>query len=126
MNIAVFRNPTRQARRPMGSTAGFGLVLSLAICPLAAHAESCGAQILRLETVLSQAQANRRLAPSAPESTAARLHRQPTPQTVTEAQSESDKQLAAALALARKLNAEGKDSECTAALEKFALPLGVR
>jgi hypothetical protein len=74
---------------------------------------------------LSQAQANRQIGPSAPESAGALLHRQPTPETVGRAQNEAEKNTGAAMALARKLNAEGKDSECLAALEKVAVPLGV-
>ena len=70
-------------------------------------------------------QANRQIGPSAPESAGALLHRQPTPETVARAETEAEEKTDAALALARKLNAEGKDSECLSALEKVAVPLGV-
>jgi hypothetical protein len=74
---------------------------------------------------LSQAQANRQIGLSAPESAGALLHRQPTPESVARAETEAEKNIDAILALARKLDAEGKDSECVAALEKVAVPLGV-
>jgi len=93
---------------------------------LPAAAGPCSAEITRVEMVLKQARVNRQLAPSAPESTAARLHRQPTPQTVAKAEIDAEKQVDAALARARKFGSEGNDAECIAALEKVALPLGVR
>jgi len=94
------------------------------ISPIAAHAAPCSEQIARVEMVLSQAQANQQIAPTAPESRAARLHRQPTPETVGKAETVAKDKVEAAVALARKLDSEGKDSECIATLEK-ALPLGV-
>ena len=100
-------------------------LLSLRKQPAAALAGPCSAEIARIEMVLGQARANRQRAASAPESAAARLHRQPTPRTVAQAEAEAEKKVDAALALARKLDSEGKNSECIAALEKVALPLGV-
>jgi len=100
-------------------------LLSLRNQPVAAQAGRCSAEIARVEMVLRQARTNRQVVPSAPESTAARLHRQPTPQTVAKAEAEAERKADAALALARKLDSEGKNSECIAALEKVALPLGV-
>jgi mono/diheme cytochrome c family protein len=100
-------------------------LLSLRKQPVAAPVRPCSAEIARVEMVLDQAQANRQTLPSARESAAARLHRQPTPQTVAKAEAEAKKKIDAALALARKLDSEGKDTACVAALEKIALPLGV-
>ena len=90
-----------------------------------AEAGRCGAEIGRLETVLSRARANKAIVGTAPESASARLHRQPTPKTVARAEAEAQKKIEAALAAARKLNSEGKDAECIAMLKDVALPLGV-
>lgn len=100
-------------------------VLSLQKQPNAPHADRCSTEIARVAALLSKAQANRKIAPSAPESTAARLHRQPTPETVTKAETDAEKKVDAALTLARKLDADGKESECVTALENVALLLGV-
>jgi hypothetical protein len=56
---------------------------------------------------------------SAPESSAARLHRQPTVQSVEQAASEAEKTVETALAFGRKLEAEDLDAECTAMLQKI-------
>jgi cytochrome c len=86
----------------------------------------CSAEIARLEKVLSEARANRQVAGSAAESVAARRHRQPTPTTVAQAETDADRNLETALAIARKLSSDGDDSQCVATLKKVALPLGVR
>jgi len=94
--------------------------------PSAGQVGSCRMEIVRLESVLSQARANRQVVGSAPESSAARLHRQPTPKSVGQAATEAEKTLETALVLARKLESEGMDAECTAMLKKVGLPLSVR
>ncbi len=102
-------------------------VVALALMGSAvAQATTCGAEIARIEALLIQAQANRQVVPSAAESTAARLHHQPTPATVGKAATEAEDKLAATLATARKLDSAGKESECLAVLRDIAVPLGVR
>jgi hypothetical protein len=91
-----------------------------------AAAGPCSAELVRVEAALIQARANRLLGPSAPESTSARLHRQPTPQSVAKAETDAEKQVEDALVRARKFGSEGNDAECIATLQKVALPLGVR
>ena len=86
--------------------------------PAAAREGSCRAEITRLEAVLSQARASGKAVGSAPESSAARLHHQPTVQSVEQAAREAEKTVETALALARKLEAEGLDAECAAMLKK--------
>jgi hypothetical protein len=76
--------------------------------------------------VLSQARASGQAVGSAPESSAARLHRQPTTQSVEQAASEAEKAVETALALARKLESEGLDAECAAMLKKVELSFGSR
>jgi hypothetical protein len=99
------------------------LMLSLAVAasPAAAYASPCGDQIAKLEA----AQADLGDVPYARQSIGAQLHRQPTPGAVANAESEARSRLNAALADARKLNSEGKDSECFATLEKAGVPVGV-
>ena len=111
--------------RPVISLACVALAVSL-VYPVAAPAGPCGDEIARVEQALGQAQANPQLGPSAPESAGALLHRQPTPQSVERAQTQADEKTNTALAQARKLNAEGRESECISALEPVAVPLGVR
>ena len=94
--------------------------------PSAAQAGSCRAEITRLELVLSQARASGQAVGSTPESSAARLHRQPTAQSVEQAASEAEKTVETALALARKLESEGLDAECAAMLKKVELSFGSR
>jgi hypothetical protein len=82
---------------------------------------ACGAAIARLETVLSQAHANGYSVASAPESRAARLHHQPTPDSVAKAQSDSETRVEASIERARRLRQEGRRSECIATVEKVTL-----
>jgi len=74
---------------------------------------------------LESAQPDLKIVPYARQSVAAQLHHQPTPGTVANAESEAQKKLVAALAIARKLDSEGKDSECIATLQKAGLLLNV-
>jgi len=82
---------------------------------------SCRAEIARVELVLRQARANR----SAPESLNARLHRQPTPSTINRAEAGAQQEIETSLALARKLESEGKDAECMVVIKKISLPASV-
>jgi hypothetical protein len=84
----------------------------------------CRAEIARLESALTHARANRQVVGSAPESSAARLHRQPTPQSLGQAAAEAEKTVETALVFARELEAQGMDAECIAMLKKVQLPFG--
>lgn len=94
--------------------------------PSAAAAGSCHAEITRLESVLNKARASGQIVGTAPESTAARLHRQPTLQSVEQATNETQKSVETALAFGRKLEAEGLDAECAVMLQKVEPPSGPR
>jgi len=78
----------------------------------------CNDEIARVQTELNQARANQAVVGSYPESSAARLHRQPTPRTVQRAETEAERAIETALALARQLESDGKDSECMTAVKK--------
>jgi len=97
-------------------------LMSLRNQPTTQAGTACSAEITRLAAALSKAQANTVIG-SAPESTAARLHRQPTPQTVAQAETEAQKKVEATLTVARRLDSEGKDAECIATLKKIAFPM---
>jgi mono/diheme cytochrome c family protein len=84
----------------------------------------CAAQITRIETALRQARGQSTVG-SAPESNAARMHRQPTPDTVSRAETEATKNFETTLAAAKKLGAAGKEAECLAVLKDVAAPLGM-
>jgi len=89
--------------------------------PPAVEPGSCAAEIAHLESLLSQARAGGQVMGTVPESSAARLHRQPTAQSVEQAANEAEKNVETALALARNLESEGLDAECTAMLKKVEL-----
>jgi mono/diheme cytochrome c family protein len=91
----------------------------------AAPTTICGREIAKLEQVLSQVRATRGAVASAPETNAARLHRQPTPESVARAEDKAEQTIEATLVTARKLDASGKQDECLATLKAVALQLGV-
>jgi len=80
---------------------------------------SCRAEIARVELLLQQAREKGEPFVSEPESSAALLHRQPTVRSVEQAASESQKTAETAIALAKKLQSEGMETECVAMLKKF-------
>jgi mono/diheme cytochrome c family protein len=86
----------------------------------------CRKEIVRFETALSQARGDHIALGTASESTAARMHRQPTLSSVERAENEAERNTETALVLARKLASDGKEAECLATLKKVALPLGAR
>lgn len=114
-------------RRSVGSTLARNIMVGLALIPVwpvfAAHATTCGERIAKLEIELRQAEADRRVL-SARESTAATLHHQPTPETIAKAERKVRRRLASRLEVAKKLNSEGKESKCFAALGRFAVDTG--
>jgi hypothetical protein len=110
-------------RRSVRSPLAHNMVVAVAFTAVwpvfAAHAMTCGERIAKLETELRQAEADRRVL-NARESTSATMHRQPTPETIAKAETQVREHLASRLEAARKLNSEGKESECFAALGRFA------
>jgi hypothetical protein len=113
--------------RSVGSPLARHVMVGLALIPIwpvsAAHAMSCGERIAKLEVELRQAEADRRVL-SAPQSTSAMLHHQPTPESIAKAKTEVQEHLVSRLDAAKKLNSEGKESECLAALGRFAVDIG--
>jgi hypothetical protein len=111
-------------RRSLGSPLARNMMVALALVPVwpvsTARATTCGERIAQLEIELRQADADRREL-SARESTAATMHRQPTPETIARAEARVRSQLASRLEAARKLNSQGKEARCFAALGRFAV-----
>jgi len=87
----------------------------------ASPSSACRAEISRVELYLREAHANRQVIGSAPESLAARLHHQPTPQSVEHAAAEAEQTIETALALARELESKGLTRECAATLKHVEL-----
>jgi hypothetical protein len=102
-------------------TACGALVLDIA----AAHAGPCSDEIASLQTAARQLVHNPAAGPSAPQSIGAQLGRQPTPESVRRAQGEAQSRLAAALARAGALDAEGKQAQCMQAATEAKRLLGL-
>ena len=97
----------------------FSAAIALVGGVLAAQAGPCTKQILEVEAQIRRAQALQPGAvgaPSAPQSIAAQLHRQPTVQSVETALNEANADGVAALDRARKADAAGNAGECANAL----------
>jgi len=94
--------------------------------PPATRPELCRSEIARVELLISKARASGQAVGTAPESSVARLHRQPTVKSVDQAKGEAEKNVETALAFARELEAEGLDAECTATLQKIGPSSGLR
>jgi hypothetical protein len=114
-------------RRSVGSSLARSMTVGLALVSVwpvfAARATTCGERIVKLQTELRQAEADRRVL-SARESNSATMHRQPTPESIANAETQVREHLADRLEAARKLNSQGKESECFAALGRFATDPG--
>ena len=95
-------------------------VALMPVWPVVAHATPCGERIAKLEIELRQAEADRREL-SVRESTSAMMHRQPTPESMARAEAKARRQLASRLEIARRLNSQGKETRCFAALGRFAV-----
>jgi hypothetical protein len=103
---------------PLARSVTVALAL-MPVWPVVAHATPCGERIAKLEIELRQAEADRRIL-SARESTAATMHRQPTPESIARAETQVQDHLASRLKTARRLNAQGKEARCLTALGRFA------
>ncbi len=86
---------------------------------VAAQAGPCTKQISQVEAQIQRGQAAQpggAGAPSAPQSVAAQLHRQPTAQSVESALSQANAEGVAALDRAKRADAKGNARECANAL----------
>ena len=96
----------------------FGATVALCLSVTGTLAGPCTAQIAELEQRVSSVPASPQNMPSAPQSVAAQLHRQPTPTTVQSAAGRANADADAALDRARKADAENDADGCNAALRE--------
>jgi hypothetical protein len=97
---------------------------------VAAQAGPCTSQIAQVERQINRALATAPPGgagePSAPQSVDAQLHHQPTPNSVQHAEHSANADGEAALARARRADAEGNAGGCAKALEEAKLLYGIR
>ena len=99
-------------RRLTVVSAGAAVVLAAA----SAQAGPCSNKIARFEQAVRQSANNPGAGPMAPQSIGAQLDRQPTPASVKRAEERAQTSFNAAMARAKRLDAQGNGSGCTRAL----------
>jgi hypothetical protein len=90
------------------------LVLGLGVA--SAHAGPCSSQIVQFEKAVRQSAGNPGAGPTAPQSIGAQLGQQPTPGSVKRADERAQTTFDAALARAKRLDAQGNRTGCRRAL----------
>src|SRR5438445_5396618 len=81
-----------------------------------AHAVPCSTKIAQFEQAVRQSANNPNAGPMAPQSIGAQIDRQPTPGSVKRAEERAQASFDAAMARAKRLDAQGNRSGCTRAL----------
>jgi hypothetical protein len=84
----------------------------------AAHSGPCTSQIEQLERQIGHASSSAKSGPTAPQSIAAQLHYQPTPETVHNAERKANADAAAALQRARQADTDDNPAACAKALDE--------
>jgi hypothetical protein len=106
----------------LGSSIARGVIFAASLIllagPGAAYAGPCTAAIAALERQIKTLPAGPKTGPTFSQTLGAQLHHQPTPEDVEHAQQIGRKEADAALELARKADAAGDASACSAALEQ--------
>jgi hypothetical protein len=97
------------------------VVASMLLAPAAASASACTDRIVALELAPSDNGASGAAA-DLPESVDARLHHQPTEESVAGAEGESKTRADQILARARQLDLDGKEAECLETLKALPAP----
>ena len=90
-----------------------------------AHAGPCTEDISKLRQIARTSGSSPVAGPTAPQSTDAQLHHQPTPGSVRRADEEAQSLLAAALARAERFDAEDNRTACTNAVTEARRLLGL-
>jgi hypothetical protein len=83
-----------------------------------AHAGPCSAGIAQFEQAIRQSAGNPNAGLTAPQSVAAQLDRQPTPESLKRAQDRLQSKFSATMARAKRLDAKGDRPGCTSALSQ--------
>ena len=101
------------------------LCVALAIAAFATatvRAETCAEAIARLQERIDVARAKAAGVGDLPESSFATMHRQPTRNSVAEAEAQSQDKAALILDEARKLDGDGKEEACKRKLATIVMP----
>src|SRR5262245_58234278 len=106
----------------------FLIVIACAIIAIdiaSAREDTCSDEIARLEALVDRSLGNPAAKPMRAQSTDAQLNHQPTPETVRRAEESAQLRLAAILARAKILNADGKIPECIKSVVEAKRLLGI-
>jgi hypothetical protein len=119
---AAFGTPN-SSTKSVGRSTSFGLLIAMTTATLlcgsgAAHSGPCTSQIEQLERQIGPASSSAKSGPTAPQSIAAQLHHQPTPETVRNAERKANADAAAALQSARQADTDGNPAACAKALDE--------
>jgi hypothetical protein len=116
---AAFSTPN-SSRKSVGRPASIGLLVATTaatvFCGGAAYSGPCTPQIEELERQIAHAPSSAKSGPTAPQSIAAQLHYQPTPETVRDAEHKAN--AAAALQRARQADTDDNPAACAKALNE--------
>lgn len=120
-----FRRPRRGPDDAIGRGASIALIIVLGsmLGATPAHAGPCAKEIAALRESLRQTESGGKTIGSAPQSIGAQLEHQPTPASVARAKENARARIAALLAQAETLDAQGKLAECQEALRTASLLL---
>jgi len=100
------------------ATAAFVVSATLGLGVAWAHAGPCSNAIAQFEQAVRQDANNPNAGPLAPQSIGAQLGHQPTPSSVKRAEKRAQTAFEAALARAKRLDAQGNRAGCTRALAR--------
>jgi hypothetical protein len=119
---AAFSTPN-SSLKSAGRSASIGLLAATTAAALlcgggAAHSGPCTSQIEELERQIGHASSSAKSGPTAPQSIEAQLHRQPTPETVRNAERKANADAAAALQRARQADTDDNPAACAKALDE--------
>src|SRR5262245_30894298 len=103
-------------RHPGQVTAFLIAVAASGLGTTSAHAGPCTSEIAWFEQAVRRSVGNPNAGPMAPQSIGSQLDRQPTPASVKRAQERAQTSFSAAMARAKRLDAQGNRSGCTRAL----------
>src|ERR1700684_1149113 len=119
---AAFSMPN-SSPKSVGRPASIGLLVAITAATLlcgggAAHSGPCTSQIEELERLIGHASSSAKSGPTAPQSIAAQLHHQPTPETVRNAERKANADVGAALQRARQADTDDNSAACARALDE--------
>jgi hypothetical protein len=111
-----FHNDAEASHVQASSNSALVVGAVLGFLSTTAYAGPCTAQIAEFEAAIRQSSGNPLAGLTAPQSVAAQLDRQPTPESVKQANERLKSQFDATMAGAKRLDAQGNRSGCTRAL----------